>query len=340
MSGAPIPFFGRSFKVELTQNPGALSSGTTTLANSTWGNESLRLTFDTERFVKGDASPYWICDVSIYNLNNPTLAYVVNQGDQLTLSAGYNYGTSPGVSNIIFQGKILQSILERDNVVDSILTIRCIASLLEDRSVYVEVTLNQPWTQADAVRAVAAKANIHVNFLDESLTGKTFPRGRTITESASKYFAEVASDNKLQYVLDWNGLSIKSLTPDSAVPDQVFAPPRITSIPNSQSSTGSTKQTLIGVPQQTQEGITFKVLLDSSIELFQLVKLDMSSARRLLYSPDPNGPIPSINEDGIYSVAGLRHYGDSRGNDWYTEVIGVTRQWAQITGAGKTGTTS
>jgi hypothetical protein len=30
-----------------------------------------------------------------------------------------------------------------------------------------------------------------------------------------------------------------------------------------------------------------------------------------------------LDEDGLYRVAGVMHIGDTRGNEWYTEVVAV-----------------
>jgi hypothetical protein len=125
-----------------------------------------------------------------------------------------------------------------------------------------------------------------------------------------------------------NGLNIRSLTPASEVPDLVFGPPYVTNLPNSQSTSGLTKQTILGTPQQTQQGVAFRVLLDSQLKIGQLIKIDMSAIRQLPKTP---GQYPSIlDQDGLYVIAGLRHSGDTRGNDWTTEIIGVARQWSQL----------
>ena len=319
MSAAPIPFFGRSFKVQVT----TAAAGTVTLADSSWGNESLRITFETERLITMEEAPYSTADISIYNLDTATQNLVINQGDEVTLSAGYDYNKD----TVIFQGKLFQPLAERVDVIDSKLTLRCIDWLLEDKSVHVEVTISAPSTQLDAVKLVAAQAGITSRDLDEvTLTQKKFPRGRTITGSAMKYFLEVASDNHLGISI-WNGkLTMKSLTPNSDVPFQVFAPVH-TDAP--QTTGGLTKQTLIGTPQQTERGVIFRVLLDSTVDLWQLVKLASPTVRRIPIAPNPT-TIPVVNTDGLYAVISIRHSGDSRGNDWYTECGCVTREWEQL----------
>src|ERR1035438_1422534 len=93
------------------------------------------------------------------------------------------------------------------------------------------------------------------------------------------------------------------------------------------------RQTLIGTPQQTEMGVTFKVLLDSSLTIGKLVKLDQSAIKLIPVFP---GQIPAVlSQNGLYIVAGLRHYGDSRGDPWYSEVIAVNRLWSDVFRAGQ-----
>ena len=37
-----------------------------------------------------------------------------------------------------------------------------------------------------------------------------------------------------------------------------------------------------------------------------------------------------FDPSGLYVVAGVRHTGDTRGNEWYTEITGVVRNWDKI----------
>jgi hypothetical protein len=85
------------------------------------------------------------------------------------------------------------------------------------------------------------------------------------------------------------------------------------------------KPTIIGVPEQTQNGVTFKVLMDSDVRIGKVVQLAPGTIiNPYEFTPMSNyPPVPSRN--GLYIVAGIRYVGDSRGrgDDWYTEVTGV-----------------
>ena len=66
----------------------------------------------------------------------------------------------------------------------------------------------------------------------------------------------------------------------------------------------------------------FRLLLDPDLKLGQLAQLDSVELKKIAIVP---GQKLFIDPDGIYVVAGLTQIGDTRGNDWYTEVLAVTR---------------
>jgi hypothetical protein len=150
-------------------------------------------------------------------------------------------------------------------------------------------------------------------------------------------FQDIASQHGLSTWFGEDGLHIvdlgsllsgAALTPTHAP----YAPP----IPpgSNRKPVAGDDYSLIDTPQQTYEGVTFKVLLDPSVKIKyppDVVKLDMSSTQiNLLPLPGPlgndsSGFIPPPSPSAAYIVAGLRHYGDTRGNPWYTEITGVTQ---------------
>jgi len=85
---------------------------------------------------------------------------------------------------------------------------------------------------------------------------------------------------------------------------------------------------LVDTPQQTQDGITFTCLLNPAIKVFSpepmLVKIDNKIIRQMAIQYNSVG-FSRLDEDGIYRVIGVTHIGATRGNDWYTVVVGVNQ---------------
>src|SRR5699024_6702762 len=73
---------------------------------------------------------------------------------------------------------------------------------------------------------------------------------------------------------------------------------------------------LIGSPTQIEYGIKFKCLLNPLITTNTLVHIDNKKIEGYRYQQGQ--AIHELDNQGIYRVIKLTHYGDSRGNDWYT----------------------
>jgi hypothetical protein len=315
---AVIPYYGRAFKLTLT--PQAAGGEEWTIANSGWAAEMLKITFTTQQ---QPTVRYWFADIVIYNFL-PGLRQVIQAGDDVSLVAGYQ---SPS-AGLIFQGKVFQPLWQRADETDFTLTLHCLVGLWIDQQGYVTARIPAKTKRSDAIRLVAAAASpaINVEYLDPALdTLATNPRVEIYAGAATKYFADCARAASLNYWQDWNGIVIRSLAPQGSTPDIVYIPPFATS--HAGTVGGIVKATLLGTPQQTPEGVVFQVLLDSYVTLGMLVKLDAVLITQISLSP---GQLPPMNPDGVYVVASIQHRGDTRGDEWVTEIVGMNRKAALV----------
>ncbi len=316
-------YFGRAWK--LTVFPQATGE-TWIVSNSSWDPEALRITFAIEQVAN---QSYWFADIAIYNPSAST-QQVIQRGDLVTLEAGYQ---QPGVG-LLFQGRVFQPTWEREGDTDYKLTLHCMIGLFEDENGAVSVSINanasKPLTLGEGVRQVAKAGNISIEYVDPVLEQTTFPRGIVYAGPATKYFCDAATGNQLDYWMSWKGINIRSLAPQGTVPDVIYAPPIGKNAQTDIGHEGLIKYTLIGTPQQTEQGIAFRTLLDTDLQLASLVKIDQALLRKLPLYPGQK-PI-LLDKDGIFVVAAIRYLGDSRGNDWYSEITGVTREWSKLYG--------
>lgn len=297
-----------------------------TVADSRWGTQSCRCTFDIE--VVASLQSYWFADISVYNFL-PAAQQVIQKGDKITVEAGYE---SPS-QGAIFSGRVFQPIWERANETDYRLTLHCFIGLFEDETGYVSDTFgssDSPVSEDAQVRRVAELAGIGVEQLDPILAQTFPPRGKPFAGRARAFFDEVARSHQLVPWIGPKGVNIRSLAPTSNVPNVVYAPPQSKTSEIGVSNGGMTKYTLIGTPQQTEEGVRFRTLLDSGVGLGQVVKLDQALLRKLPLYPGQD-PI-RLDKDGLFIVGGIRYAGDTRGNEWYSEILGITPTMAKITG--------
>lgn len=89
---------------------------------------------------------------------------------------------------------------------------------------------------------------------------------------------------------------------------------------------------LISQPEQTEEGIRIKSLLNPSIVIGSLVKINNGDINQTINQT--TAPISydsfvnlqllaDVTADGNYRAYVVEHHGDTRGQDWYTNITGL-----------------
>jgi hypothetical protein len=313
-------YFGRAWKITVTPQA---TGEEWTVSNSGWEPQACRCRFEVEHAATIE---YWFAMVEIYNFS-PAMQAVIQMGDLVTIEAGYQ---SPGAGKI-FQGQVHQPIWERENETDYKLTLNCWVNLVtEDQSGLVHYSVNGPISQADALRGIAKSAGYDPKtqvYLAASLESKILPRGVAFCGHIREYCQQVAHDNSIPCWIGWGGIVMCALEPASQAPDLVYAPPAGASVAT-EASTGITKYTLIGTPEQKQQGFAFHVVLDSNLEVGMFIKLSSALARKTRLVPMQQ--YPWLLNDIYGVVCRIRHTGDTRGNEWYSEVEAVSPAWQQM----------
>lgn len=323
--------FGRQWLVTVKTQRGLVAE-LINLSDSTQESEPLRVTF--EIWQPSNYGAFWYGDVSVYNLDEATQAKMfslVGEGTEVIVNAGY----IGGPYGEIFRGRVLQPMWERENVVDFKTTLRCLVGREVLSEGFISANRSAFASQDDLVRQMAKSAMTptlqatgqpvtwSVN-ADSSLQNKNLERGKVMFGSPRKYLDQIARDNYMQWWYDSNdNVQIQDITKNLDPNVLVYTPQA--------GIVGTPEQMIVQTPALTRSGVNFRVLLDPRIRVTypaKQVKLDMTSIVQLKREI---GKFPTIfDSTGTYIVAGVRHIGDSRGNDWYTEVIAVTRDYGDI----------
>lgn len=345
-----IPFFDRQWRVSVDT-----AAGLHLEVSSSEFADALRVEFAVDTYL---LMVYWMCELSIYNMSQAAGQSITGirdlnafwawnqtliQGDAVAISAGYKYTNSSTPfdpdRNVVYQGRVLQAIWTRDNVVDWKLRLRCTVGLMENTINFV----NFPWVKGasalDTLNAVCAKAKLTptidsdtADLLDSTVYSRgyaIFGRPYEVIDDIIKT-AQIAGAKQGLVPTAWvgpNGLNVRSFESSDLdqEPDHIFAP-RPDPTASSGTTQGPVKQTVIGTPEQTWDGIRVRVLLDASVKIGDRMQLIGALVALAPLTPGQGYPaIPSRN--GMYVVAGVRHVGDSRGNPWYTEITGLTRDF-------------
>jgi hypothetical protein len=323
----------------VTSTSSSGQSTSTTISGLTWEPEPLRITFDVMQSI---TQVPWYADISVYNLNSTELQNLLLTATWVTLSAGFM--TGPNITSVIWDGPVLQSIYTREAVVDQKITLHCIGGpspLINDN--IVTFSMGKGSTQAKLLARMAqetgqipistAQGNLGP-MASQKLNATQYPRGNTIFARSSRIVAQVADSNFLQNWHDGKQAYISEVGSNTVPPPSlVYAPPYPPgSIPATQDLPAGTTQSLIGTPQQWQQGVLFTVLLDPRLKVIlpaqvvQLVRLKTISQLTLTVGGDPPSP---LSANLLFYVSQVRHVGDSRGNDWHTEVTGYSTVYAQ-----------
>ena len=85
---------------------------------------------------------------------------------------------------------------------------------------------------------------------------------------------------------------------------------------------------MIGIPEQTQNGIRVRCLLNPNIKIGQIIKIEGTINQFRLDTASLAGVTNAniqrsnkLNGQGLYYVMYAQHTGDTRGNPWYTDLI-------------------
>jgi hypothetical protein len=315
-----------------------------TVEQSGFDPETLRIVFDINY---PGISGWYFSEISIYNLNKEDRNKVIEEGAIVTLSAGYvgdelNFG-------VIFKGYVFQTLVEREGVVDYKLTLRCLDGdrLFTDANICVATVTRGmnavtavnnillPGTKreipfdkqelTDYLKSHAPKTDEEVN--TSAVTNKVpdnLPRGQTIFKSPAEVFKEMLPGARIF------SFQSKAHVMDD---DEVFNPDTANKIVVSPEKGG-----LIGTPVQTQYGCDFTILLNPNVILGRphcVVQLDNQAFKQVKveYMQLPSSGIEVTKEYQIqeYQVIGVRHQGDSRGDQWYTHITGMAMHGARPT---------
>jgi hypothetical protein len=348
-TASTIPLWGQAWELTITyaarptlDSSGPTASNATTstvVSTNSWEPEALKITFEVLQSTI--SSPWWYADITIYNLDASEIQNIIFNATSVQLKAGFQVG--PTQSAVIWDGPIFQVLYDQENVVDQRVTLHCVANPIVMQDGVVAFSLGRFASQAQLLAKAAGAINLPpVNtattntngtslspYAAQVLSAKQYPRGNTVFGKVGGFFSQIADDQQLQTFRDSQQAYMTQFgTPGGPVPpaDFIYGPPNP---PNTTLALPpGTTQSIIGTPRQTPQGVIFTVLLDPRLKVqiqphVQVVQLVRTLPSQLAQQPDPNGGyVTPLNTNLTFFVGQVRHVGDSRGNDWYTEVTG------------------
>jgi hypothetical protein len=256
--------------------------------------------------------------IRIYNVAEATASKIQKEFTQLILSAGYE-----GNFGIIFKGTIKYVYKGHESNVDSYVDVVAADGDSAYNFAVVNTSLAAGSVPTDHYGVILNAMQVYgisaatTNQLEDNAglpRGKVFygmarDKARILANSTGTSWS--IQDSKLQFILQ-----------TSYLPGD---PVKLTS------ATG-----LVGFPEQTQNGIRIRTLLNPSIKIGTRVQIDNASVQQFHFDIGLSGAlqqgvngqsplVPSLAADGMYKTLIAEHTGDTRGNEYYSELtcIGV-----------------
>lgn len=267
----------------------------------------LRIAFKT---TQQDAESPNRAVIRVFNLSDTTSKLVEKEGQNVVLQAGYvggNFG-------IIFQGTIKQFRRGRLNATDKFLDILAADGDQAYNFAVVNKSLKAGSSLQDQVNAIAeatGKFDVTKGSIPNSLgTGGTLPRGKVLFGMARERLSDVSATAQSTWSIQNGKIVIIPLTG--------YAPGEAVVL--------NARTGMIGVPTVTNDGIAVQCLLNSRLAIGTRVQLDNSaittqSIREQGFPGYSDLSFPaSLSDNGIYRTLVVEHVGDTRGQEWYSDL--------------------
>ncbi len=305
----------------------------------------LKVTFSIQKMPATIFNGF-VGDFKIYNLSTATQNRIMAQEfSRIQVIAGYD-GNPDDAGNypdrnvgLIFNGDIRFTVAGKDNITDSWVLVQCIDSWQGHLYAGVRTTVAAGWKYKDLFEAgmktyqpFGISAGSVPDFPDT-----VFPRGRVLVGNTSDLMNSIAGKCDANWWYENNQVNI---VPESKYIDEVVV---------LNANTG-----LIGMPQQTMgAGVNVRCLINPKIKLGGLIRLDQASVYRTSLSNEQIGTSPgrlsesasngnltvdgltgaqpaSVNTDGDYTVGSIDYTGDTRGKNWYMDLLCLAKGSADL----------
>lgn len=242
----------------------------------------------------------------IYNVSKETADKIEKEFVHVFLMAGYeeNFGQ-------IFSGQIRQRIYGRENSTDTYLEIIGAEGDEAYNWSFVNKTIAAGYSQKDVYSELLAPMKDHnvTKGVTPTFAEATSPRGKVMYGMCKDQLRTFGQTNNCNWAIADGKVD---MTPAGKAESEEAI------VLNA--ATG-----MIGLPQQTMNGITVRCLINPSIKTRTLLKIDNSSIQGLRLSTDYQATdslsYPDKDADGLYLVYTVQYIGDTRGNPWYCDLI-------------------
>lgn len=287
---------------------------------------NLKCLFTIEKKLGGFSIAKEMCTFEIYNVNPETEQIILENGYGLIIEAGYKNGRY----GKIFEGDIVQAVntIEEENFK---ITILAMGGQEEIASNFIKCSTNST-TRKEQMKIMGQKARIPIEIEDKteeiSTEDNELPRGKVFFNSVEKYYSDYGRRvGNVFFYLDTMRKKSKEVSAVEQTAKIIMK--SLTETTDKMSAVELSPDTgLIGVPQVSDSGVIIKCLLDPRFTIEGYVKITNSMINRGLAQPltgQGYNQKAMIDPEGEYKIFSIKHMGDTYGDTWITEIVGVGR---------------
>lgn len=247
-----------------------------------------------------------MADIRVYNLSSQTALFIKKEFTKVVMQAGYN-------SNFggIFRGNIKQVIIGRESATDTFIDIIAGDGDRAYNFAILNTTLakgSSPNDQVNAALGSFQNLGVSTGFIGP-LPQNQLPRGKVLYGNARDHLRTVADSHGFAWSIQNEKVNF--------VKQSTYLPGTVVVL--------TSKTGMIGTPQQTNEGVNCKCLINPHIKISGRIKIDNTSVEQYkinLAVPNSAANIPApLTADGVYYVLVVEHVGDTRGQEWYSNLV-------------------
>ena len=261
----------------------------------------LRIRFHVEQALVGKPGH---AVITVNNMANDTAQRIQREGAPVILQAGHE-----GNAGLIFRGTAIQIRRGRESQTDTFLEITAIDGDIAYMYATVNVSMAAGWTHTDQLKEM--QKGMQAKGVDPGYTGELYQnkavRGKALFGAVRDHMHDFSVSTGTEWAINMGKMDVVPV--GGILPDEAFL---LTP------DTG-----LIGMPTQSVDGIHVRALLNPCFRAGAQVKLQNSSIVMAQINPayaDVTYNAP-IDLDGAYKIYSVSHTGDTRGNDYYTDMI-------------------
>lgn len=255
---------------------------------------------------KADVQTPNTAEIRVYNVAKNSVALIRKEFSRVVLQAGYeaNYA-------VIFDGNIKQVRFGRENGTDSYIDIAAGDGDAAYNFAVVNTTLAAGAKRSDQIAASSGPMlgqGVRQGYTADTGAAK-LPRGKVMYGMSRDYLRQSADESDTTWSIQDGKLQFVGTT--GVLPGRAVV---------LNSKTG-----LVGQPEQTNDGIKARCLLNPTLKIGGRVQInedDVASAKLTDTTKDAQANKPAdISSDGFYRLLVVEHSGDTRGNDWYSDLV-------------------